>query len=90
MTALLYLIPISILLGAVALFTFLWTAKNGQYEDLEGAAARILTDDDKPLPQDRDRKGCRPINSRQLGGIADFPIDMPGRVAQQGKDEDHQ
>ena len=57
MSALLYLIPISILLGAVALFTFLWTAKNGQYEDLEGAAARILTDDDKPLPQDRDRKG---------------------------------
>jgi cbb3-type cytochrome oxidase maturation protein len=56
MTALLYLIPISILLGAVALFTFLWTAKNGQYEDLEGAAARILTDEDKPLPQDRHQK----------------------------------
>lgn len=56
MSALLYLIPISILLGAVALFTFLWTAKNGQYEDLEGAAARILTDDDRPLPQDRGQK----------------------------------
>ncbi len=56
MTALLYLIPISILLGAVALFTFLWTAKNGQYEDLAGAAARILTDEDKPLPQDRHQK----------------------------------
>ena len=56
MTALLYLIPISILLGAVALFTFLWTAKNGQYEDLEGAAARILTDEDRPLPQDRHQK----------------------------------
>ena len=53
MSALLYLIPISILLGAVALFSFLWTLKNGQYEDLEGAAARILTDEDKPLPQDR-------------------------------------
>ena len=56
MTALLYLIPISIVLGAIALFTFLWTAKNGQYDDLEGAAMRILTDDDKPLPQDHGRE----------------------------------
>ena len=43
MSALLYLIPISLLLGGVALFAFLWTLKHGQYEDLEGAAARILT-----------------------------------------------
>ncbi len=51
MSALLYLIPISIVLGAIGLFTFLWSLKNGQYEDLDGAANRILTDDDKPLPQ---------------------------------------
>ncbi len=51
MTALLYLIPISILLGAVALVAFLWTVRDGQYDDLEGAAVRILTDEDKPLPQ---------------------------------------
>lgn len=57
MSALLYLIPISILLGAVAIFTFLWTTKNGQYEDLEGAATRILTDDDRPLPRNPDHKG---------------------------------
>ena len=56
MSALLYLIPISIVLGAIALFAFLWTAKNGQYEDLEGAAARILTDDDRPLPRVHDQK----------------------------------
>ena len=53
MSALLYLIPISILLGAIALFAFLWTAKNGQYDDLDGAAARILTAEDKPLPRNR-------------------------------------
>ena len=52
MSALLYLIPISIALGAIALFTFLWSLKNGQYDDLDGAASRILTDDDKPLPQE--------------------------------------
>ena len=51
MSALLYLIPISIVLAAIGLFTFLWSLKNGQYEDLDGAANRILTDDDKPLPQ---------------------------------------
>lgn len=57
MGALLYLIPISIVLGAIALFAFLWTAKNGQYDDLDGAAARILGDDDRPLPPARDRQG---------------------------------
>ncbi len=59
MSALLYLIPISILLGVVALFTFLWTVKNGQYEDLEGAAKRVLTDEDKPLPRNIEREGGR-------------------------------
>ncbi len=51
MTALLYLIPISVFLSAVTLVLFLWTVRNGQYDDLEGAAVRILTDEDKPLPQ---------------------------------------
>jgi cbb3-type cytochrome oxidase maturation protein len=55
MSALLYLIPISILLGAIALVAFFWTLKHGQYDDLEGAAARILTDDDRPLPRDGDQ-----------------------------------
>ena len=59
MSALLYLLPISILLGVVALFTFLWTVKNGQYEDLEGAANRVLTDEDKPLPRNIEREGGR-------------------------------
>lgn len=54
MSALLYLIPISILLGAIALVVFLWTLQNGQYEDLEGAAARMLTDEDRPLPREGD------------------------------------
>ena len=56
MSALLYLIPISIVLGAIGLFTFLWSLKNGQYEDLDGAANRILTDDDKPLPQKNNKR----------------------------------
>ncbi len=46
MDILLYLIPIALTLGLVGLAGFLWTLKNNQYEDLEGAANRILFDDD--------------------------------------------
>jgi cbb3-type cytochrome oxidase maturation protein len=49
MSALLYLIPLSIFLGLLGLATFFWTLKHGQYEDMDGAAERILTDDDVPL-----------------------------------------
>ena len=46
MTALFYLIPIALFLGALGLFAFFWTLKSGQYEDLDGAAERVLNDDD--------------------------------------------
>jgi cbb3-type cytochrome oxidase maturation protein len=41
-----YLIPLMLGLGAVALATFLWCLKSGQYDDLDGAAERILLDDE--------------------------------------------
>ena len=47
MTALLFLIPIALGLGGLALMGFLWTLKSGQYEDLDGAAQRILLEDDE-------------------------------------------
>lgn len=43
-----YLIPVSLALGLAGLVLFLWSLKNGQYEDLDGASERILYDDDKP------------------------------------------
>lgn len=46
MDILLYLIPIALSLGLVGLIGFLWTLKSNQYDDLEGAAHRILLDDD--------------------------------------------
>lgn len=46
MTAILFLIPIALFLGGLALAGFLWTLKSGQYEDLDGAAQRILLEDD--------------------------------------------
>jgi cbb3-type cytochrome oxidase maturation protein len=45
MTALIWLIPLSLSLGACALALFLWALRSGQYEDLEGAAERILYDE---------------------------------------------
>ncbi|MGF1543991.1 MAG: cbb3-type cytochrome oxidase assembly protein CcoS [Parvularculaceae bacterium] len=46
MSGLLYLIPIALLLGAIGLVTFLWALRAGQFDDPDGAAARILMDDD--------------------------------------------
>ncbi|MAZ15238.1 cbb3-type cytochrome oxidase assembly protein CcoS [Oricola sp.] len=51
MNVLIYLIPIALALGALGLGAFLWSMKSGQYQDLDGAAERILDDeaDEKPL-----------------------------------------
>ena len=49
MSGLSILIPVAIGLGLVALMTFLWTLRSGQYDDLEGASQRILEEDvDRP------------------------------------------
>lgn len=45
MTALLLLIPCALLLGFIGLAAFLWALRSGQFEDLDGAASRILFDD---------------------------------------------
>ena len=50
----LYLIPIAIGLGLIGLATFMWSLRNGQYDDLDGAAERILIDDDEPIVKTRD------------------------------------
>ena len=44
MTSLAWLIPAALALGGLGLAAFLWSLKNGQYEDLEGAAWRALED----------------------------------------------
>ena len=49
-----FLIPIAIGLGLIGLASFMWTLKNDQYDDLEGAAARILFEGEAgPLPHKR-------------------------------------
>ncbi|MBU4528429.1 MAG: cbb3-type cytochrome oxidase assembly protein CcoS [Hoeflea sp.] len=52
MSNLIYLIPIALFLGALGLGAFLWSMKTGQYDDLDGAAWRVLDDDDDKPKQD--------------------------------------
>ncbi|MCF6328441.1 MAG: cbb3-type cytochrome oxidase assembly protein CcoS [Henriciella sp.] len=49
MSVLVYLIPVALGLGGLGLAAFFWSVKTGQYDDPDGAAARILTDDDTPI-----------------------------------------
>lgn len=46
MDSLLVLVPAALTLGLLALAAFLWALRRGQFDDPEGAAGRILFDDD--------------------------------------------
>jgi cbb3-type cytochrome oxidase maturation protein len=46
MSAMAVLIPIGIVMGVAGLVAFLWSLRTGQYEDLDGAAERILDERD--------------------------------------------
>ena len=57
MNSIIILIPVAMGLGAVALGAFLWSLRSGQYEDLDGAAERILFEEEdapaRPVSDDR-------------------------------------
>ncbi|MBV1691944.1 cbb3-type cytochrome oxidase assembly protein CcoS [Novosphingobium sp. G106] len=46
MTSLAALIPIALFLGLCGLAAFFWALREGQFDDLEGAASRILIDEE--------------------------------------------
>jgi cbb3-type cytochrome oxidase maturation protein len=46
MSVLVYLVPIALALGLLGLAAFLWALRSGQFDDLDGAAERILFDDE--------------------------------------------
>jgi len=48
MNVLVYLVPLALGLGLLGLAAFLWALKAGQFDDLEGAAWRAISDDDLP------------------------------------------
>ena len=47
MTEIAFLIPLALIMGAIGLVAFFWSMKANQYEDLDGAANRILIDDEE-------------------------------------------
>ena len=51
MTTLGYLIPVALLLGGLGLAAFIWALRSGQYDDLDGAAERILLDTPEETPR---------------------------------------
>lgn len=60
MSNLIFLIPIALFLGGLGLVAFIWSLSNGQYEDLDGAAERILIDEeDREQPTKRARREDR-------------------------------
>ena len=60
------LIPAALFLGLAGLGAFIWALRSNQFEDLDGAAMRILIDDDGPAPPEaddgekKDRPATRP------------------------------
>ncbi len=46
MTGLAFLIPIALGMGLLGLVAFLWSMRDGQYDDMDGAANRILIEDE--------------------------------------------
>ncbi|MGI6854570.1 cbb3-type cytochrome oxidase assembly protein CcoS [Mesorhizobium sp. 1B3] len=54
MSYLTWLVPIALGMGVAGLAAFLWSMRSGQYEDLDGAAERVLLADaaEAPLRQD--------------------------------------
>jgi cbb3-type cytochrome oxidase maturation protein len=68
MTIILYLLGISLVLGAGGLTAFLWSLRSGQYDDMEGAANRILFDDAPPIPTPSRPTPSRPARPGRRGG----------------------
>ncbi len=46
MNVLAFMVPLALLLGLAGLFAFVWSLRNGQYDDVNGASHRMLSDDD--------------------------------------------
>ena len=66
MNALLFLIPVALILGGLGLIGFLWSLKSNQYEDIQGAAYRILDDDDLS-PEEQAKINAKPDTSGKKG-----------------------
>jgi cbb3-type cytochrome oxidase maturation protein len=79
METLFLLIPVVLVLLAFAVAALLWAIKNGQFDDLEGPAYRIIHDDDDPRI---------PFNREGQEAANDTAEDPEGEGTSQGKQGD--
>jgi cbb3-type cytochrome oxidase maturation protein len=73
MTSLAWLIPAALFLGFLGVLAFMWALRSGQFEDLDGAAYRILEDDTPETPDKGADQGEKPPSDRD-----DPPRDQAG------------
>jgi cbb3-type cytochrome oxidase maturation protein len=73
-TVLLVLVPLALLLGLAGLFAFLWSLRSDQYSDLDGAAVRMLADDDLA---DEDLADADRADGQAPAGRRDAPVRAP-------------
>jgi len=59
------LIPFVLLFGFLVVVAFIWMAKKGFFEDMDGQAHRILMDDDDVVPQDGKKSPQKESESAQ-------------------------
>ena len=52
MSGLAILIPVALCMGLCGLGFFFWAMRNDQFDDLEGAAHRVLIDDEEDITGD--------------------------------------
>ncbi|GAA0573729.1 cbb3-type cytochrome oxidase assembly protein CcoS [Caenispirillum bisanense] len=79
MDSLLMLIPVALLLGLLGLGGFLWALRSGQFDDLDGAANRILFEEDDMKAPPPGSPAARPAEPDPTAGPVDptRPADRP-------------
>lgn len=71
MKIVLLLIPLTLMLVSLGILLFVWAVRNGQYDDLEGPAHRILYDDDKDMIPDDARQDTEDKTAASRAGSSD-------------------
>lgn len=59
MSILIILIPVSVLLVAMAIWAFLWAVDNGQFDDLDTPSLNVLFDDARDAARDDESVAAR-------------------------------
>ncbi len=57
MVVIFILIGLSLIVALIFLFLYIWSVKNGQYDDDYTPSVRILFDDNKPIAENTEKKG---------------------------------